>query len=170
MKSVMTQCIIAATLSSPLFAGEKTIKEQRSVKTVTVEIAQAFAEGSDADIWAQSSVSVKFKPALEIADHQVTSLGAGIEGESHSVANYLNNFFDEGPRKLEFEVVERTTLSWKTSEETCQQIDSARFKIINNPVFKIEGFKGELYDAYSTENINSAPIPWETCLAMLREK
>ena len=150
------------------FAAEKSISKSESFEKAIVNVGQAYATGQDSDLWGQSSVSLKFEPALQLDGHNLSSLGAGIEGESHSDANFLNSYFDQDSRELEFKIHKESLLKWTTTKRECSLDSIVRVVVINNPVFRLEGFGGTEFDAYNNIQRSSEKISWERCLELMR--
>ncbi|MCX6125761.1 MAG: hypothetical protein NTV34_13595, partial [Proteobacteria bacterium] len=126
--------IIACTMvvaASSAHAGERLFGQSVKAAKAAIELGQAYASGADADIWGQSSVSIKFDPPLRLGNLLVASLGAGIEGQSHSDANFLNSYFDQGPHELDFELRTESRVSWDTSKHECSFNIVDRTTIIN---------------------------------------
>ena len=168
MKVILSTGFLATVLATNAFAGEKKIHESRRTETAKVEIGQAFAVGSPADIWAQSSISIQFQPALDLNGVLLETVSAGVEGSSEGDANYINAYFDEGSKKIDFEIMETQTIRWSTPAKECFKVETVSVKIINNKLFQMEGFGGTQFDAYGDRSETTTSIDWQSCLELLR--
>ena len=164
MKTSHLALSLASMVCSTAFANERIIDESRTIHKRVIEIDNAFVVGEDADFWGQSTIYIKFDPAVQIGPLKISSVGALLDGPSLDLADSFSHYFEWAPVPLDFEVLKSISLRWDSTNQSCERIERFTTTIVNNNDFKVDGFNGQSYDGYSSYAESIQSLPFETCV------